>query len=125
MSLGKWILSASLLVSTTSVLLAADMQKTAPATQPTTKPMRMRKLTEPWSMLKDLTPEQTTQIEKIHADALEQTKKILAKENDDIAAILTPAQVTELKIAEAKKKLDASERSAEKKKGAAATQPVK
>jgi Spy/CpxP family protein refolding chaperone len=126
MSLGKSILSASLIFATGSIILAADAPKATPTTKPapTTRPTKAKKLVEPWSMLKDLTPEQTAQIEKIHADALEQTKKIIAKETDDINAILTPQQQTELKIDEAQKRLGASEKSAERRKEAA-TQMVK
>jgi len=69
-------------------------------------------------MIKTLTPEQTTQIEKLHSDAAEQIKKIELKETEDITALLTPDQVTELKAAEAKHKEEATKRRKE-----AATQP--
>jgi len=128
MSLGKWFLSASLLLAAGSFVFAADepMAPAAPATQPTeAKPVKAKKLTEPWNMLKDLSPEQVSQIEKIHVDALEQTDKIKAKEKEDITALLTPQQVTELKVDEAKKALEAKERKAERKKESATTEPAK
>ena len=124
MSLGKWFLSASLtlVIVSGSLLFAADEPKTAatPATQPTKK----AKLTEPWNLLKDLTPEQTSQIEKIHADTLEQEKKVRQKETDDITALLTPDQQTELKVAEAKHKLELKEREKPRRMGAT-TEPMK
>ena len=101
MASGKWFLCAALVLSSGSFLIAAD-EPAMPTTQPT-KMMHLRKLTKPWSSIKTLTPEQTTQIEKIHADSLEERKKIEAKEKDDIMAVLTPAQVAELTAAEAKK----------------------
>ena len=61
-------------------------------------------------MLKDLTPEQIDQIMKIHGDALVQEKKVREKEADDITAILTPAQVTEMKEAEARNRGAVKER---------------
>ena len=128
MSSGKWFVSAALLFTTGSMLLGADEPKSipTPATQPSeAKPTRTRKLTEPWSMLKTLTPEQTTQIEKIHADAVEQTKKVVAKEHDDITAILTPDQLNELKVAEGKHAMELKERGASRKKGTATTEPMK
>ncbi len=125
MALGKWILCASLVFPTATILIAAD-EPAAPATQPAeTKPARAKKLTEPWSLLKTLTPDQIAQIEKIHGDANDQIKKIVAKETDDITAILTPDQVTELKTAEAKQKADRKARAAELRKEAATTEPAK
>lgn len=114
MSMGKWVLAGALLLGGGSLLIAADEPAT---TQPAeTKPAHPARLTQPWSKLKSLTPEQITQIEKIHADALEQTKKIDAKEHDDIMALLTPEQVTELKSAEEKLKTDRKEKAAERRK---------
>jgi Spy/CpxP family protein refolding chaperone len=123
MSMGKWFLCAAIALTSASVFVSADDTK-APATQPAdTKTVHTRKLTEPWNLLKTLTPEQTAQIEKIHADAVEQTDKIKAKEKDDINALLTPDQVTELKAAEAKHALEVKERNAHKKM--ATTEPAK
>jgi Spy/CpxP family protein refolding chaperone len=120
MALGKWFLCAALTLTSGSLLIAAD----APATQPAEgKAVHTRKLTEPWVLLKTLTPEQTSQIEKIHADSLEERKKIDAKEHDDIMAILTPDQKTELKEAMAKQKAERSEKTGHKK--AATTEPAK
>ena len=119
MSLGKYAFSATLLLISGSLLIAADAPKTVPATQPT----KVGRLNEPWSLLKDLTPEQTSQIEKIHGDALEQRKKIEQKEEDDILALLTPDQQTELKKAEAKHKQELKDKNAAKKK--ATTEPTK
>jgi hypothetical protein len=120
-SLGKYVLSATLLFVTGSFLIAADAPKAAP---PATQPAKTGRLVEPWNLLKTLTPQQTTQIEKIHADALEQEKKIKQKEGDDILALLTPDQQTELKMAEAKHKQELKEKNAAKKK-AATTEPMK
>ena len=115
MSMGKWFLCAALTLASGSMLIAAD----EPTTMPTdAKPAKPKKLTQPWSLLKTLTPEQIEKIEKIHSDAADETKKIEAKETDDITALLTPDQVTELKAAEAKHKAELAQRRKE-----AATQP--
>jgi Spy/CpxP family protein refolding chaperone len=129
MSLGKWFLSAALVFASGSLLLADDAVKpampAAPATQPVdAKAMKPKKLVEPWNLLKTLTPDQVATISKIHGEALEQERKIRDKERDDIIALLTPQQLTELKVAEAKKTAEAKERNAEKKKEAA-SQPTK
>jgi Spy/CpxP family protein refolding chaperone len=116
MSMGKWVLAGALLLGGGSMLIAADEPAT---TQPTeAKPEHAARLTQPWSKLKSLTPEQTAQIEKLHATALEQTKQIEAKEHDDIMALLTPAQVTELKEVEDKMKAERKEKAAERRKAA-------
>jgi Spy/CpxP family protein refolding chaperone len=101
---GKWIVcSAAVLLSASMWVSAEDPAPAAPATQPAETHMRgSHKLVEPWKDLKDLTPEQTDQIIKLHSDADIQRDKIKKKETDDIMAILTPAQVTELKMAEQK-----------------------
>jgi Spy/CpxP family protein refolding chaperone len=118
MALGKLFLSAALVFASGSLLIAADEPAT-PTTQPTeAKAAKPKRLTQPWSLLKTLTPEQVTQIEKIHADSSEQIKKVQAKETDDITALLTPEQVAELKVAEAKHKEETVLR-----RKAAATQP--
>ncbi len=106
MATGNWIVCSAVVLFSASMWASADDTKPAmPATQPTEgRAAHTRKLTEPWRNIKDLTPEQTDQISKIHADALVQEKKIREKETDDIMALLTPAQVTEVKDFEAKSK---------------------
>jgi Spy/CpxP family protein refolding chaperone len=102
--MGKWFLCAALSLASVSIsasFLSAADDTAAPTTQPAAKPARAKKLTKPWSMLTTLSPEQTASIEKIHADALEERKKIDAKEKDDIMALLTPDQVKELAADEA------------------------
>ena len=119
MKTGKLVWSAALVLLSSSLLIAADV----PTTQPMGRKAHGKKLTSPWTLLKTLTPEQTSKIEMIHADAVEQKDKIEAKEHDDIAALLTPEQVTELKAAEEKQKMERKEKAAEKKK-MATTEPV-
>ena len=121
MVLGKWVLGSAVLLMTGSLLVAAD-DPAMPTTQPVEKKHTMKKLPEPWSMLKSLTPEETTQIEKIHSDAVAQGDKIKEKETDDINAVLTPDQKTELAAAEAKIKADRKEHL--KKKKTATTEPA-
>jgi hypothetical protein len=112
MFMGKRSAFAAVLLASASLLLAAD----APTTQPTAK------LIKPYSLLKDLTPEQSVQIEKIHKGYLEEQHKLEIKQKDDIAAVLTPAQATELIALEDKAKAEAKLKMAEKKK--AATEPA-
>jgi hypothetical protein len=92
------------------MLIAAD--------EPTTQPTKAARLVQPWSLLKTLTPDQVSQIEKIHAEANAEIKKLTTNETADITALLTPAQVAELKADEAKRKEEAALR-----RKAAATQP--
>jgi multidrug efflux pump subunit AcrA (membrane-fusion protein) len=127
MASGKWFLCAAIVLGSGGILLAADEPTTAPvvaATQPIdARPAKAKKLVEPWSFIKTLTPDQVTQIESIHADAAEQVKKIDKKENDDISALLTPDQIVELKEAVAKHKLERKEKNAVR-KHAATTEPT-
>jgi len=99
--MGKWFLLSALSLASVSVSASFLSAADSPTTQPAAKAPRLRKLTKPWSMITTLTPEQTAKIEKIHADALEERKKIDAKEKDDIMAVLTPDQVKELAADEA------------------------
>jgi Spy/CpxP family protein refolding chaperone len=127
--LGTWTLGAAVMLTSTTYLIADDTP-TPPTTAPAGSSLKLghkMKLDKPWSEIKSLTPEQTDKIEKIHADALEQEKKIKEKEQDDIAALLTPAQVDEVKAVEAKdaaeRKMKAAERA--KTKMSATTIPAK
>jgi hypothetical protein len=107
----KWILGSAVVGLSACMCMwvnGVDGENTAPAA-PATQPIethaaRPKKVTEPWSYIKDLTPEQTEQIIKIHSDSLAEEKKIREKETADVTALLTPAQITELKEAEAKMK---------------------
>jgi Spy/CpxP family protein refolding chaperone len=104
---------------------AADPAPVVPATQPTEGHMHgSHRVVKPWSDLKDLTPEQTDQIIKLHSDAVIQEDKIKKKETDDIMALLTPAQVTELKMAEAKAREASMERTKERKEKKPTTAPA-
>jgi Spy/CpxP family protein refolding chaperone len=125
MTSGKCFLCAALLFANGSLLSAADQPTTMPAAEPADiKPPHAKKLVEPWSLIKTLTPEQVTQIETLHSDAEEQVKKIHKKESDDITALLTPDQVTEMKEALAKHKLELKEKALAKKHPMAATEPA-
>ena len=115
MSMGKRVLYAALGIASVSMTMAiAADEPAAPATQPSA-PV---KLFEPYTLLKDLTPEQSAQIEKIHKDFLEERRKLETKQKDDIAAVLTPAQATELIQAEDKLKAEQKKKLADKKKAA-------
>jgi Spy/CpxP family protein refolding chaperone len=114
---GKWTLAAAVMLMSTTYLIADEPM--TPTTAPTGASLKLgkkSKLDKPWSEMKSLTPDQTDKIEKIHADALEQEKKIREKELDDIALLLTPAQVEEYKTIEAKDAADRKEKTAEKTK---------
>jgi Spy/CpxP family protein refolding chaperone len=114
--LGIWTLGAAAMLMSTTYLIADDtpMPPTTAPSGSSLKLGRKTRLDKPWSEIKSLTPDQVEKIEKIHADALEQEKKIKEKEQDDIAALLTPTQVDEVKAVEAKdsaeRKLKAAER---------------
>jgi Spy/CpxP family protein refolding chaperone len=128
---GKWMWAVAAAVGGAVVatdLATAASSMDAPATQPaTTRPARMGRkkgLVQPWSEMKTLTPQQQDQIVKLHEDALAQTHKIEEKETDDIMALLTPEQQAEVADIKAKSKETMKERSAARRKGAAATQPA-
>ncbi|HEX8916698.1 MAG TPA: hypothetical protein VF796_30390 [Humisphaera sp.] len=73
------------------------------------------KLTKPWSDLTSLTAEQKEKISAVHKKALAETNAIEKKEKEDIMALLTDAQKTELKeLADKKKKETATKKAAEK-----------
>ncbi len=114
--MGKWILCAAFgFVSATTVMAADDAP--VPTTMPATQPMAgmTHKLFKPYSILTDLTPDQNIQIEKIHKDFLEEQHKLELKQKDDIAAVLTPTQTTELQAAEDKMRAERKMKAAEKK----------
>ena len=124
-----WVAAAlAVAVAGGATVRAVADDKTAPSATPTSQPATAHttgrhKLTEPWDEMKTLTPEQTQQIEKIHADALEQEKKIRDKERDDIDALLKPEQLKEVDAILAAKKEAAKEKAAAK--HMATTKPTK
>jgi hypothetical protein len=62
------------------------------------------RLTRPFSELKDLTADETTQLKEIHKKFLEDQKALEKKEFDDEMAVLTDAQKKEVTDIEAKNK---------------------
>ncbi len=110
-------------------LLAGRVTAETPATQATTKPAKMgakhRKLTKPYSDMKSLTPQQQDQIAKLHEDALDQVNKVHEKEKDDISALLTPEQQTELNDVMGKEKDERKATPPKRKRGDATTLPAK
>ncbi|MGN6726995.1 MAG: hypothetical protein ACTHLZ_13830 [Tepidisphaeraceae bacterium] len=109
-------------ISGSVTLLHAD----EPTTQPTktAKKARPARVTGVYAKLDGLTDDEKAQIAAIHKQALEDKRKIDAKEEDDIKALLTEpqrAQLRDLKEeASAKRKTQASE----KKSADATTQPT-
>jgi Spy/CpxP family protein refolding chaperone len=109
-SVTKGTLKTILALMGAAVLTAAVVTTAEPpaagTAEPTTKPARATrrhgKVPAPWSDITTLTPQQQEQILKIHGDALDQEAKIREKEKDDITALLTPAQQTELTDAQSK-----------------------
>ncbi len=126
MTKGKWTWAA-VLAGGVAIAAAGASSSGAPSTRPaTTKPSAMahrKKLPKPFSEMTSLTPQQQDQIEKIHADAILEEKKLHEKETDDETALLTPEQQTEMSDVMGKTKEAAKEKYAAKRK--AATQPTK
>jgi Spy/CpxP family protein refolding chaperone len=99
------------LVGSAIVVIADDTSSA------TTKPSREHaaghhdRIGMPFSLLTDLTDDQKTQIAAIHKTELDAEKALKDKEKDDVMALLTDQQKTELTEAEAKidaeKKADA------------------
>jgi Spy/CpxP family protein refolding chaperone len=69
---------------------AAEGEKKKPAKQPA-------KLVKPWSGLTSLSDDQSAKIRAIHRKALDEINVIKAREEQEITALLTDAQKSELK----------------------------
>ena len=72
----------------------------APETKKPAKAMKIPRLTQPWSKMGSLTPEQKVKIGEIHKATLAEKKKLDEKEEADIMGLLTDEQkgeVTKLK----------------------------
>ncbi len=95
----------------------AKEKKEAPKTEKKEKAKAIS-LTLPWKLLTTLTLEQKEKISKIHADVLEETKKLKEKEETECMAVLTPEQKDELEKALEKQKTDMKEKKAGDKKPA-------
>ena len=91
---------------------------------PTTEPSKHTgiRLEQPYSKISDLTDDEKAKIEEIHKKALAELKAIRDKEDEDIRAVLTDDQKTELDKILAEKRDKAAEKAKEKK--AAATEPA-
>ena len=74
-------------------------------------PASSAKVTKPWSLIASLSEDQKDKIRTIHRKALDEVNAIEAKEKQDIMALLSDAQLAELKDAMAK---DAAEKKANK-----------
>jgi hypothetical protein len=74
-------------------------------------PASSAKVTKPWSLIASLSDDQKDKIRTIHRKALDEVNAIEAKEKQDIMALLSDAQLAELKDAMAK---DAAEKKANK-----------
>jgi len=101
---------AALVIVCAGALVAfADETKPAKAPKP-------GKLTKPWVLLTTLSDDQKEQIITIHRKALDEKKAIEAKEEEDIMAVLTAEQKTELEAAIEKAKADEKAKKAAEKK---------
>lgn len=76
---------------------------------------RSRRLVKPWSEMTSLSDEQKGQIIEIHQQALEDRKAIDRREREQIVALLTEEQQTELRDLEDKKAAERKAKEAEKK----------
>ena len=82
---------------------APDKKPDAPKTDKKEVKAKPIKLVQPYSLIDaSLTAEQKEKLNKIHMDALEETKKIKEKEETDSMAVLTDAQKAEIKAAQEK-----------------------
>ncbi len=102
-----------------SVSFAADEAKptgTNKESTPATPAASTTKLVKPWGDLKTLSEEQRVKIEAIHKKALAEINTIEKKEKEDITALLTDANKSEIKdLADQKKKAAAGKKVDEKK----------
>ena len=76
-------------------LHAQETPTTQPSSEMPTRHSRIR-VPKPYSELPDLSQDQKDRIEQIHADMLEQLRKLQAQEKEQIDALLTDDQKKEL-----------------------------
>ena len=88
------------------------------ASQAEARPVR---LTKPWRDLNSLTEDQKRQINQIHRKAAADVKAIEQREHEDIMALLSEPQKTELKAMEEKDKAEKKAKAAEKPKAGTGT----
>jgi Spy/CpxP family protein refolding chaperone len=88
------------------------------ASQAEARPVR---LTKPWRDLNSLTEDQKRQINQIHRKASADVKAIEQREHEDIMALLSEPQKTELKAMEEKDKAEKKAKAAEKPKAGTGT----
>ena len=82
---------------------APDKKPDAPKAEKKEAKAKPIKLIQPYSLIEaSLTAEQKEKLNKIHQEALEETKKVREKEETDSMAVLTDAQKAEIKAAQEK-----------------------
>jgi hypothetical protein len=90
---------------------ATPATKAQPAAGAARRTSASAKVTKPWSLIASLTDDQKDKIRTIHRKALDEVNAIQAKEKQEIMALLSDAQLAEMKDALAK---DAAEKKANK-----------
>jgi Spy/CpxP family protein refolding chaperone len=129
--MSRWIMSFAVpcMVLALSVALHADDAATPAAAQ---KPAEMPaetsaeasqqrreiRITQPWRKLTSLSAEQRSQIAEIHKTAIAEIKAIETREREDIMALLSEEQKTELKALLDSEAAERKLRAAERKKAA-------
>jgi Spy/CpxP family protein refolding chaperone len=114
---GKFLVGASLglMVGLGITAVAQEVPGTPSEPDATATEVKGR-IISPYNMLNDLTDDQKSKIVSIHLAELDAQKALVAKEREDIRAVLTPVQVREL--AAAIDKSDAEKKAAAEKKKA-------
>ena len=92
---------------------AADKQEAKEAKEAKAKEVR---LTQPWRRLSNLSEDQRVKIAELHKKAVADIKEIEAREREDIMALLSEEQRTELKTLMETESADRKMRAAERKK---------
>ena len=117
-----FVLTFVLGISGSTLLLHADDATTQPTK--TEKKAKSPRLIAPYSKLDGLTDEQKEKIVAIHKQELEDRKKLEAKEADDVKAILTDDQKTQLDTLLEDTSAKRKSKTADKSPDTATTQPT-
>jgi hypothetical protein len=98
MAASKWLAGMGTVVLA-AALVAGQQQQSA--TQPAPRRQTRSRLTRPWSQIKDLTDDEKTKILEFHRKGLDERAASLAKEREEIFALLTDEQKKEVAAIEA------------------------
>ena len=133
--MSRWITSFAVLCVMLALTLAlradnaaapaADKQEAKEAKAEAREAKKEVRLTQPWRRLSNLSEDQRVKIAEIHKKAIADIKEIEAREREEIMALLSEEQKTELKTLLDTESAERKMRAAERKKSGEATSEEK